>query len=65
MQTLSIELTEQEFSELHTTAVKNGMSDQDFVKSSIWEALPLHERSDDEIGAHLHTKYRELYRRLS
>lgn len=62
---VTIDLTEREYSEIHSEASKHGLTDQDFIKSSIQERLPLYKRSDDEIGEHLRMKYRELYRRLS
>ena len=61
---LTIDVTEQEYSEIHSEASKHGLTDQDFIVSSIRETLPLYQRSDDEIGEHLRAKYRELYRRL-
>ena len=65
MHTLTIDFTEKEYFEIHSEASKHGLTDQDFIKASVRETLPLFERPDDEIGTHLRAKYRELYRRLS
>lgn len=62
---ITVDFTEDEYSEVHAEASKLGLSDQDFIKSSIRETLPLYKRSDDEIGEHIRTTYKELYRRLS
>ncbi|HWF44051.1 MAG TPA: hypothetical protein VG537_05375 [Candidatus Kapabacteria bacterium] len=63
--TLPIEFSEEEYSEIHREASHRGMSDEEYVKSTLKTKLKLHQRSDEEIGAYLREKHHELYKRLS
>jgi hypothetical protein len=63
--TLPIEFSEEEYSEIHSEASNRGMSDEEYIKFTLKSKLKLHERSDEEIGAYLREKHRDLYKRLS
>ena len=65
MDRVTIEFSEDEFRRVHEAAVEVGLSDTEFIKSSAQSRLPLHLRSDDEIGAQIRCENKELYERLS
>jgi hypothetical protein len=65
MDRITIDITEREHSQIQEEAMKNGMTEEEFVKASVRSKLPVHELSDDEIGAIIREENKELYRRLS
>jgi hypothetical protein len=65
MDRVTIEFSDDEIRRVHEAAVEVGVSDTEFIKSSTHDRLPLHLRSDDEIGQQIRCENKELYKRLS
>jgi hypothetical protein len=71
MDRVTIEFSDDEIRRVHEAAVEIGVSDTEFIKSSANDRslandrLPLHLRSDDEIGQQIRCENKELYKRLS
>jgi len=65
MDRVMLELSDEEIREIHGAAERAGVSDTDFIKATVKSKLRLDIQSDDEIGAHIRSENRELYKRLS